>query len=748
MDKSTSEPITDAQRFSIDNPCPICSGYPELAKGLGTRCRGWLSQKGDYAFCTREEFADGLERAGTSEAYRHHLAGTCACGVVHRPDELPTNPTAPPPPTGSSRFHPEEIDELDPELTAEPPTTEKKGTDKKPAPVVEGCTVEEYAAEKQLPLFHVQQCRVSQINYPSGTTSVPAVRMPYYDVDGATVLCTQYRLGGGEKRFKSGDKAHLYGLWRLRDAHATGELTLVEGASDLHTLWHHHKAGLALPSANGYKDERDGAYFDGFPRINVVVETSPDGQPDSGGTVVLGWIPTSRIRDRVWLLDFSPWGVKDVSALHCLDPQVFAERYAEARNNAVKWTDLEAQERARQAEEAAAIAGELLDAEDVLEQVGLAMRLSGFVGDLRPAYLAYLTLTSRLLERPLNTSYVAPSSSGKNAAVDAAAKLFPPDSYVIFKAASDKAIIYSPDDYEHRIVIFSEADSIPEVGPASSAIRSVASDNVMEYDVVEKDPKTNKSVVRHIVKPGPTGLLTTSIKSLGLQLGTRCWECPISDSEALTTQIIGVQALAAAGQAPRAVDLEPLIAFQTWLALAGDHRVVIPYAVALAKHMPVGSVRMRRDFPKLLSAIAAVALVSQRQRERDACGRIVATLDDYETAASIVTPVFTAVASEGVTKAIRETVLAINEGETDVGIAALVTRLGLRRQSVTYRVKQALIGGWLVNKETQKYQPMRLQRGDPLPDETVILPSAVDLGLGGQSIDLEAFVNETMGSSA
>ena len=90
----------------------------------------------------------------------------------------------------------------------------------------------------------------------------------------------------------------------------------------------------------------------------------------------------------------------------------------------------------------------------------------------------------------------------------------PPEAYYEIDAGSDRALIYTDEDYQHRVVIFGEADSIPDEGAAASAVRNLAAKNYLAYDVVEKDPRTGKHQTRHIVKPGPTGLVTTSTKSL------------------------------------------------------------------------------------------------------------------------------------------------------------------------------------------------------------------------------------------
>ena len=53
------------------------------ARGEGRRCYGFISDDGLYAHCTRDEYAGGLDRNGSSDTYAHHLEGGCHCGKVH-----------------------------------------------------------------------------------------------------------------------------------------------------------------------------------------------------------------------------------------------------------------------------------------------------------------------------------------------------------------------------------------------------------------------------------------------------------------------------------------------------------------------------------------------------------------------------------------------------------------------------------------------------------------------------------------
>src|SRR3712207_3609107 len=75
--------VTDRQRFTERNPCPICGGHKDEERGKGRRCWGYLSDDGEWAHCTREEYAGELERHPSSGTYAHYLAGACNCGVDH-----------------------------------------------------------------------------------------------------------------------------------------------------------------------------------------------------------------------------------------------------------------------------------------------------------------------------------------------------------------------------------------------------------------------------------------------------------------------------------------------------------------------------------------------------------------------------------------------------------------------------------------------------------------------------------------
>ena len=458
---------------------------------------------------------------------------------------------------------------------------------------------------------------------------------------------------------------------------------IVEAESDCHTLWHQGIPAIGVPGASSWREDRDTPYLDGVDRIYVVIE------PDKGGDAFRQWISQSRIRERVYLLTLGEH--KDPSGLYLADPEHFSAHWQAALDAAIPWATQANAERQHEAASTYELAKHLLEAPDLLRRIGQAMQQRGYAGRLDPPTLAYVAMTSRLLERPQNLAFIAPSAAGKNRAVDAALELMPEEAYYLEKAGSARALIYNDEDFQHRVVVAAEADSIPEDGPAASAIRSIAADNTMAYDVVEKNANTGRFETRRIVKAGPTGLLTTSTKSLGTQMGTRVLEIPIPDDPQQTRDVLKAHARSVSCSNHAEVDIAPYLALQRWLAAQGEQQVMIPFAEVLAEVVPAQAVRMRRDFRQLLTCIQAVALLHQCLRQKSSEGAILATLEDYQHARELLVPIFDSIVAEGVTPVIRQTVEAIT-GDEHISEAMSAQRLKLSKSTVHYRVVVRWLG--------------------------------------------------------
>ncbi len=171
-----------------------------------------------------------------------------------------------------------------------------------------------------------------------------------------------------------------------------------------------------------------------------------------------------------------------------------------------------------------------------------------------------------------------------------------------------------------------------------------------------------------------------------------------------------------------------LLAFQAYLQELAPISVLVPFARKLADAL--GSVpiepRVTRDFLKLLSLTKAVTLCRIGQREHDERGRVIATLEDWDTVRDLAGALYAA-STDDVGRLIRETVRAVAEvpGLVKPGMPVTVDfvarQLRVHKSTASRRVADAVRDGWLVNHETRPGHPANLELGAPL-QETSGLP--------------------------
>jgi len=415
---------------------------------------------------------------------------------------------------------------------------------------------------------------------------------------------------------------------------------------------------------------------------------------------------------------------------HRVTPRLLIELGDACRRRRAKpLTDPHAEQAQRTAAEQRA--GSLLDDPTILSRVGEAMRANGYAGKLEPAQLAYVALTSRLLEeRPINLELLGDPAAGKNATIDAALALIPREGVYEFTASSPTALVYTEEDFQHRVVIFKEADSIPDRGPAASAVRALAEENVLRYEVMIRGPRTGGFETWRIEKAGPTGLITTSTRPLPPQLHTRLLLVHIVNSyDRLTTSnVICAKAERASGRLPP-VDLERFLALQRWLALGDERRVILPFGWALGRAMSTCSLelRTRRDFDGLLACVKTIAFLHQRHRKRAPGGEIEAIIDDYRVARELLIGSFRAAEAESLPAAIRELVSKIGEKE-EITRPRLGERVNRPRSTLYHQLDRAINEFDLLHEETRGGKRILTRNPDvPLPEALPSLPDVEEV---------------------
>lgn len=582
-----------------------------------------------------------------------------------------------------------------------------------------GLSLTQYAEAKRLPVEFLAKLGVWEHRGKNATGGYDSyLRIPYLLTDGTEgPVRYRYELTGDHKfKWRKRDKPCLYGLW-LRDQwrEKFGYAVLVEGESDCHTLWYHNIPAFGLPGANNYRDERDAEHFEGIDTIYVIVE------PDKGGEAVKKWLANASIRDRVCLVTLGEY--KDPSALHIADPETFKERFTAFLAASVSWAEQEQEEAKTRIEEAWKLCQDLARDENILAQFAEALEKSGLVGEATAAKLVYLVVTSRLLDRIVSAALKGPSSAGKSYLVEQVLRHFPEDAYYALSAMSERALAYSEESLRNRFLVVYEAAGLTGEF-ASYLMRSLLSEGRIRYETVMKTAKGLQAVL--IEREGPTGLLvTTTAVHLHPENETRLLSIPVSDTREQTRLVFSALADETAREP---VDLTPWHALQTWLA-GSEERVTIPFAAALADLVPPVAVRLRRDFGALLGLIRSHALLHQATRQRDAEGRIVASLADYAAVRALVADLIADGVEATVPETVRETVKAVEEvsGKPRVGVGVSVTALArqlrIDKAAASRRAQVAIDKGYLRNEETRRGRPAMLVVGEPLPDDVEVLPT-------------------------
>jgi hypothetical protein len=313
--------------------------------------------------------------------------------------------------------------------------------------------------------------------------------------------------------------------------------------------------------------------------------------------------------------------------------------------------------------------------------------------------------------------------------VERVLSFFPENAYYALTAMSERTLAYSEEPIKHRFLVIYEAAGMSGEF-ATYLMRSLLSEGRVRYETVEKTSEGMRP--RLIEREGPTGLIvTTTAVKLHPENETRLLSLTVTDTQDQTKAVMAALAEEADEAEP---NLEPWHALQLWLA-SSEHRVSIPYARKLADLIPPVAVRLRRDFGALLNLIRAHALLHQASRDRDAEGRIIATLEDYAAVRRLVADLVSEGIEATVPATIRQTVEAVkrlreeSNGEP-VTVAELVRKLELDRSTVSRRVRSAKDRGYLRDLEDNPRKPSRLVLGDDVPDDVQILPKPDDMRAG------------------
>lgn len=267
----------------------------------------------------------------------------------------------------------------------------------------------------------------------------------------------------------------------------------------------------------------------------------------------------------------------------------------------------------------------------------------GIVGEERNGLVLYLVMTSRKLDDPLAAQILSPSGSGKSHLQDAVLSLCPEEDLIKLTSLSGQALFYKGEDsLRHKALALEE---VAGAEGARYALRNLISAKKLTIETTVKNPATGRMETQVNTVHGPTAVFeTTTQPDTDPETKSRYLLLSIDESPEQTRLIAEAQR--------HRHTLDALLSRKEREAVRRRHHafqrllrplcVVNPYEPLLG----YGDERLttRRDQPKYLNLILAVAFLHQMQRPvktHPVLGDYIeATLDDIAIANDLAAELF------------------------------------------------------------------------------------------------------------
>jgi DNA primase catalytic core len=260
------------------------------------------------------------------------------------------------------------------------------------------------------------------------------------------------------------------------------------------------------------------------------------------------------------------------------------------------------------------VALELLRDPKLLERILRDFERCGVVGEETNKLVGYLAATSRKLEEPLAIVIQSSSAAGKSSLMDAVLALMPEEERVQYSAMTGQSLFYMGEtNLSHKILAIVEEEGAER---ATYALKLLQSEGELTIASTGKDPTTGRLVTQEYRVEGPVMIfLTTTAVDIDEELLNRCLVLTVDEGREQTRAIHERQrhGQTLQGLLGRAERQRVMKVHQDAQRLLRPLLVANPHAGEL--RFVDTRTRTRRDFPKYLTLIRAIALLHQYQRE-------------------------------------------------------------------------------------------------------------------------------------
>ncbi|NCC05794.1 MAG: winged helix-turn-helix domain-containing protein [Proteobacteria bacterium] len=327
------------------------------------------------------------------------------------------------------------------------------------------------------------------------------------------------------------------------------------------------------------------------------------------------------------------------------------------------------------------------------------MNMLGVVGERRNIGITLNIIDSRLIlsigqPETLAGINIGHAGTGKSSSMKKPLSLCPDEQIITLTSATAKSFFNRGSELSHKVLILEEASELKFDGEFVKVFRVLLSEGRATHCRTARigaDLYTATLTVE-----GPIAFLsTTNTPKLEAQIADRSITISPDKSEAQTRRIMKAQALRAAGDQPHLTEQD----IKLWQDFHGSLlpcQVVVPYAPKICEHLSQGRYALcaRRAFPRFLSAIKAITILYQHQRERDAADRLIADMADYAMAYQLFSSTFLQDTDPGICE-LTEQRLEIVRADGKITMSSLAEREGISRQAIHEWAKALLEAGKL-----------------------------------------------------
>lgn len=269
----------------------------------------------------------------------------------------------------------------------------------------------------------------------------------------------------------------------------------------------------------------------------------------------------------------------------------------------------------------------------VIKRLNELLGKTGIVGEERNRIFLLLIAISYKMKDPLHSLIQGSSGSGKTKIVRQVSDCIPQESVTRFTRISDKALYNYPKNYfTNRLLIIEDVDGLSE--DAEMAFRELQSSGELRSSVSIKLENGSITGGEKVVS-GPIASMSCTTKGEVYEDNmSRVFLIAVDESIEQTKRIIQYQNQKASGKINSKEEQETKTFIQKLIRIIEAKEVINPFAEKI--QLPEEAHKIRRLNDLFQNFIKMVTLINQYQRKKTEHGKLIAEIEDIETAIEIM----------------------------------------------------------------------------------------------------------------